>query len=81
MIHLGVCRALLCKTDSDGVLRVHQVFVDHDLNNPEELERLQDLGIDVEKLRVTGVLGNHTYTRTLGDYYIKIGYKDIDTLQ
>jgi TAK1-binding protein 1 len=78
---LGCCRALLCKTDADGVLRVHQLSVDHDLNNTEELQRLTDLGLDVEKIRVSGQIGNQPYTRTLGDYNIKINYKDIEMLR
>nr|UCK81543.1 TGF-beta-activated kinase 1 and MAP3K7-binding protein 1 [Arenicola marina] len=76
----GCCRALLCTTDTDGVLRVMQLTVNHDLTNEDELQRLSELGLDVGKLRQVGQLGNHTYTRTIGDYHVKGGYKEIDVL-
>ena len=33
------------------MLRVSQLSVDHDLNNQTELQRLLQLGLDVEKIR------------------------------
>ena len=48
---VGCCRALLCKVGEGGVLRVTQLSVDHDLNNQTELQRLLQLGLDVEKIR------------------------------
>ncbi|KAH9633285.1 hypothetical protein HF086_000884 [Spodoptera exigua] len=49
--HVGDTRALLCRTDDNAVLRVVQLTVDHSLNNEDELLRLQQLGLDVNKLR------------------------------
>lgn len=49
--NVGDCRALLCKIDTEGVLRVMQLTVDHDLTNEDELLRLSHMGIDVEKLQ------------------------------
>ena len=48
--NVGDCRGLLCKIDADGVLRVMQLTVDHDLTNEDELLRLSHTGLDVEKL-------------------------------
>lgn len=49
--NVGDSRALLCKTDSNQVLRVVQLSVDHDLRNEDELLRLSQLGLDVESIR------------------------------
>jgi hypothetical protein len=49
--NVGDSRALLCRTDSNGVLRVIQLSVDHDLSNEDELLRLSQLGLDVDKFR------------------------------
>lgn len=49
--NVGDSRALLCKTDSNQVLRVVQLSVDHDLRNEDELLRLSQLGLDVESVR------------------------------
>lgn len=49
--NVGDSRALLCRTDSNGVLRVVQLSVDHDLSNEDELLRLSQLGLDVDKFR------------------------------
>lgn len=54
--NVGDCRALLCRTDSNGVLRVVQLSVDHDLNNEDELLRLSQLGLDVEKIRQSNTI-------------------------
>ena len=51
---LGCSRALLCKADEGGTLRVSQLTVDHNLSNESELRRLLQLGLDVEKLRQVG---------------------------
>jgi TAK1-binding protein 1 len=52
--NVGDSRALLCRTDSNGVLRVVQLSVDHDLRNEDELLRLSQLGLDVEKFKQGG---------------------------
>lgn len=49
--NVGDSRALLCKTDSNQVLRVVQLSVDHDLRNEDELLRLSQLGLDIESIR------------------------------
>lgn len=49
--NVGDSRALLCKTDSNQVLRVVQLSVDHDLKNEDELLRLSQLGLDIESVR------------------------------
>lgn len=49
--NVGDSRALLCKTDSNQVLRVVQLSLDHDLRNEDELLRLSQLGLDVESIR------------------------------
>lgn len=62
-------------------LRVSQLTVDHDLGNAAELARLSALGLDAEVLQARGRIGEHQYTRTLGDYTIKAGYKEVDYLR
>lgn len=49
--NVGECRALLCRTDKDGVLRVLQLSVDHNLTNEDELLRLQQLGLDIDRIK------------------------------
>lgn len=78
--NVGNSRALLCRTDSEGVLRVGQLSVDHDLRNDDELCRLQQLGLDVQKLVGAGRLGNQANTRCLGNYLVKGGYKEFEQL-
>lgn len=51
MANVGECRALLCRTDENGVLRVLQLSVDHNLTNEDELLRLQQLGLDIERIK------------------------------
>lgn len=50
--NVGNCRALLCKTDAEAVFRVVQLTVDHDLRNEDELLRLSQLGLNIEKLKM-----------------------------
>lgn len=56
--NVGDSRALLCKTDSNQVLRVIQLSMDHDLRNEDELLRLSQLGLDVESIR-QGISHSH----------------------
>ena len=49
--NVGDSRALLCKTDSNQVLRVIQLSIDHDLRNEDELLRLSQVGLDVKSIR------------------------------
>ena len=48
--NVGDARALLCRTDSDGVLRVLQLSQDHVPSNEDEILRLTTLGIAKEKI-------------------------------
>lgn len=80
-LHTGDSRALLCKLDSEGVLRVVQLSVDHDIRNEDELLRLQQLGLHVSMIRQCRRLGNQEITRSIGDYARKVGYKDFDLLR
>lgn len=56
MANVGDCRGLLCKFDADGVLRVIQLSVDHNLSNEDELLRLSRTGLNIEKLRQGSIL-------------------------
>lgn len=78
--NVGDSRALLCKTDSNQVLRVIQLSVDHDLRNEDELLRLSQLGLDVESIRQGSHLGNQENTRCLGNYLVKGGYREFEEL-
>lgn len=49
--NIGSCRALLCKNDTNNVLRVVQLSVDHNLNNEDEILRLCQLGLDIQSFR------------------------------
>lgn len=50
MANVGDSRALLCRTDQDGVLRVIQLSQDHVLLNEDEILRLNTLGIPRERI-------------------------------
>lgn len=49
--NVGNSRVLLCQTDINGVLKVVQLSVDHDLRNEDELLRLSQIGINIDYLR------------------------------
>ncbi|XP_015585361.1 TGF-beta-activated kinase 1 and MAP3K7-binding protein 1 [Cephus cinctus] len=78
--NVGDSRALLCKTDSNQVLRVVQLSADHDLRNEDELLRLSQLGLDIESIRQGSHLGNQENTRCLGNYLVKGGYREFEEL-
>ncbi|CAH2985067.1 unnamed protein product [Chilo suppressalis] len=78
--NVGETRALLGRTDDNAVLRVIQLTVEHSLNNEDELLRLEQLGLDVNKLRNAQYLGNQTGTRCLGNYLVKGLYKAFPTI-
>nr|CAD7260591.1 unnamed protein product [Timema shepardi] len=78
--NVGDSRALLCRTDANGVLRVVQLSVDHDLHNEDELLRLSLIGLDVRKVAQGSHLGNQENTRCLGNYLVKGGYKEFEEL-
>lgn len=58
-----------------------QLTADHNLANDDELERLSQVGVDVEKVRQSGQLAGHFYTRSIGDFHIKNDYRDIEMIR
>ena len=79
--NVGDSRAVLVNENEKGIQQVLQVSEDHGVDNIDELKRLVDLGLDREQLQRSGRLGSQENTRSIGDYSIKDGYKDVDTLQ
>ena len=77
----GDSRAVLVNENEMGVQQIVQLSVDHGVGNLDELKRLVDLGLNREQLQRSGRLGSQENTRSIGDYSIKEGYKDVDTLQ
>lgn len=69
---IGNCRALLCKTDENNVMRVNQMCVDHNVHNEDEALRLSQLGIDIQAMKQSPFQS----TRCIGCYSGKAGYKD-----
>ena len=78
--NVGDSRAILVYAAKDGLLQVKQLSEDHDVNNEQELKRLVALGLDQEQLKKSGRLGTQENTRSIGDYILKGGYKDMDLL-
>jgi len=79
--NVGDSRAVLVYQEYDQpALQVRQLSEDHGVENEEELKRLSDLGLDPEQLIRTGRLGTQENTRSIGDYSIKGGYKDVDMI-
>ena len=58
-----------------------QLSKDHSVEDEGEMRRLVSLGLRREDLERSGRLGMHDNTRSIGDYYIKEGYKDVDVLR
>ena len=79
--NVGDSRAVLVNENEKGIQQIVQLSVDHSVENLDELKRLMHLGLDREQLQHSGRLGSHENTRSIGDYSIKAGYKDVDTLQ
>ena len=78
--NVGDSRAILVYMENDRSLQVKQLSVDHSIYNEQELERLTALGLDREQLKKSGRLGTQKSTRSIGDYILKGGYKDVDVL-
>jgi len=79
--NVGDSRAVLVYQKHDQpALQVRQLSEDHGVENKEELKRLSDLGLDPGQLIRTGRLGTQENTRSIGDYSIKGGYKDVDVI-
>ena len=79
--NVGDSRAVLVNENEKGIQQVVQTSEDHGVDNLDELKRLVDLGLNREQLQRSGRLGSQENTRSIGDYSIKAGYKDVDTLQ
>ena len=79
--NVGDSRALLCHQQEGGTLRVEQLSMDHTTANEQELRRLSQCGLDPLQLRRMKRLGIHQNTRSIGDYSIKGGFKDIDIIR
>ena len=78
--NVGDSRAVLIYEKADSTLAVQQLSVDHGVENEDELRRLEGLGLNRGELRRAGRLGTQENTRSIGDYYIKRGYKNVDIL-
>ena len=79
--NVGNSRAILIYEQANGSLAAEQLTVDHTVENEDEIRRLEALGLDRAQLEKAGRLGNHENTRSIGDYYIKAGYKNVDSLK
>ena len=79
--NVGDSRAILAYEERDGSLQVKQLSEDHGVENEQEMQRLMALGLDREQLKNSGRLGTQENTRSIGDYSIKGGYKDVDVLR
>ena len=79
--NVGDSRAIVAHEDRNGSLQVKQLSEDHGIENEQELERLMALGLDREQLKKTGRVGTQENTRSIGDYSVKAGYKDVDVLR
>ena len=79
--NVGNSRAILVYKENDVSLQVKQLSVDHSIYNEQELERLTALGLDREQLKKSGRLGTLENTRSIGDYMLKGGYKDVNVLR
>ena len=78
--NVGDSRALLVRQLPDGHMFTEQLSVDHVVENEAELQRLSAVGLDPDQLRKSGRLGSQENTRSIGDYCLKQGYKDVDTI-
>ena len=62
-------------------LIIEQLSVDHNTSNDGELRRLAECGLDPATLRRARRLGYQQNTRSIGDYSIKGGYADVETIR
>lgn len=77
----GDSRAVLVREQANGTLIAEQLTRDHSVESEDELKRLEALGLDPRELIKAGRLGMHENTRSIGDYSIKEGYKEVDILR
>uniref|UniRef100_A0A2L2YHH8 TGF-beta-activated kinase 1 and MAP3K7-binding protein 1 n=1 Tax=Parasteatoda tepidariorum TaxID=114398 RepID=A0A2L2YHH8_PARTP len=80
LANVGDSRALLCKEDENMKTSIVQLSPDHIFSNEDELLRLSQLGLDVEKIRNQQKSGLQNCTRCIGNYTVKGGYKEFDNL-
>ena len=78
--NVGDSRALLCQ-EVNGQIIASQLSDDHNVFNPGELDRLTKIGLNSEMLKQYRRLGPFQVTRSIGDYAIKGGYREVDTLR
>ena len=80
--NVGDSRAVLAyQQPGQPALQVRQLSEDHGVENERERQRLVALGLDPEQLIRTGRLGTQENTRSIGDYSIKGGYRDVDVIR
>ena len=79
--NVGDSRVLVIKETARGTLEAEQLSTDDGVENEGELRRLESLGLRREDLLRAGRLGTQENTRSIGDYYIKEGYRDVDSLR
>lgn len=70
----------MCRT-VDGSIRVEKLNDDHTLENESEVRRLAALGLPKENIQNRFMLGQQLYTRCIGDYSLKGGYKDNELMR
>lgn len=79
--NVGDSRVVLVRELSNGTLQAEQLTVDHTTDNEDELKRLEALDLDPKQLIKAGRLGSQENTRSIGDYAIKEGYRNVDVLR
>ena len=77
--NVGDCPAFLSYRSADGGAAVTSLSISHSLQNEDERLRLLHLGY-TEPASAESGLGPHGYTRCLGNYPVKGGYKEIPQL-
>lgn len=82
--NIGDTRAILCRKvvgdDGQNCIVSTTLSVTHNLDNPSELRRLGQLGLNTSAIRQKQELGNVTLTRCLGNLWLKRFYKDYPDL-
>lgn len=73
--NIGDTRAILYSKVGDHI-RAQELSKIHNLDNDEELERLEKISINTEVLKINKKIGNMLLTRCLGNLRIKDFYKD-----
>lgn len=73
--NIGNTRAMLYSKVGDHI-RSQELSKIHNLENDEELERLEKISINTEVLKINNKIGNMMLTRCLGNLRIKDFYKD-----